>query len=124
LFHNLAHCHAGHVFGSAEIQREGSIARRNGSVVWRATGCGSEWTAIQSALRREGAEIINSANAEQIDLPIREALPAESFAQVINLCARWQTAVEIISGYELQQLRLELAPSVSKLGTHLNAWEQ
>jgi len=67
---------------------------------------------------------MNSTNTARINLPIREVLPAESFGYVINVRARWQTAVETVSGNELQKLRLELAPSVSKLVTHLNVWEQ
>jgi hypothetical protein len=64
---------------------------------------------------------MNSINAERTNLPICEVLPSESFGCVIDFRARWQTAVETISGYELQKLRLEMAPSVSKLVTHLNA---
>jgi hypothetical protein len=67
---------------------------------------------------------MNSTNTERTNLPIREVLPAENFGHVNNFRARWQTAVETVSGYELQKVRLELAPSVSKLVTHLNAWEQ
>jgi hypothetical protein len=57
---------------------------------------------------------MNSTNAERVNLPMRESVRAESCDRVINFRARWQTAVETVSGYALQKLRLELAPSVSK----------
>jgi hypothetical protein len=66
---------------------------------------------------------MNSTNAERIKLPIRESLRAES-CDGVNFRARWQTAVETVLGYALQKLRLELAPPLSELLTHLNAWEQ
>jgi hypothetical protein len=50
-----------------------------------------------------------------MNLPSRELLPAESHADATTFRARWQTAVETVSGYALQKLRLELAPSVSEL---------
>jgi len=46
---------------------------------------------------------------------IRELLLAKSPADVMTFQARWQTAVETVSGYALQKLRLELTSSVSKL---------
>jgi hypothetical protein len=58
---------------------------------------------------------MNSTNAERINLPIRELLRAESGADVMTFRARWQTAVETVSGHALQKLRLELAPSASEL---------
>jgi hypothetical protein len=67
---------------------------------------------------------MNSTNTERTNLPIRGVLPAGNFNHVNNFRARWQTAVETVSAYEVQKLRLELAPSVSKLVTHLNAWDQ
>ena len=61
---------------------------------------------------------MNFTEAQLINLPMRESVRAESCDRVINFRARWQTAVEIVLGYALQKLRLELAPSVSKfLGT-------
>ena len=66
---------------------------------------------------------MNSTNAKRMNLPTRELL-AESCDDIMNFPARWQTAVETVSGHVLQKLRLELAPPVSELLTHLNAWEQ
>ncbi len=57
---------------------------------------------------------MNSKNAQLMNLPIRELLPAKSPADAMTFHARWQTAVETVSGYTLQKLRLEFAPSVSK----------
>ena len=54
-------------------------------------------------------------NAERMNLPTRELLRAESCGDVMNFRARWQTAVETVSGHALQKLRLELAHSVSEL---------
>ena len=59
-----------------------------------------------------------------MNLPMRESVWAESCDRLINFRARWQTAVETVSGYALQKLRLELEPSVSKFTWYLNAWEQ
>jgi hypothetical protein len=67
---------------------------------------------------------MNSTNAEPINLPIRESLWAETCGSVMKFRARWQTAVETLSGHASQKLRLELAPSVSDLLTYPNAWEQ
>ena len=58
---------------------------------------------------------MNSTKAERVNLPMRESVRAESCDRLINFRARWQTAVETVSGYALQKLRLELEPSVSKL---------
>jgi hypothetical protein len=58
---------------------------------------------------------MNSTNAERANLPMCESVWSESCDRVINVRARWQTAVETVSGYALQKLRLELAPFVSKL---------
>jgi hypothetical protein len=66
---------------------------------------------------------MNSTNAKRMNLPIRELL-AEISGDIMNFRARWQTAVETVSVHVLQKLRLELAPPVSELLTHLNAWEQ
>ena len=49
-----------------------------------------------------------------MNLPIRELLLAKSPADAMTFHARWQTAVETVSGYALQKFPLELAPSVSK----------
>lgn len=58
---------------------------------------------------------MNSIHTERMNLPIRQLLRAESCDGVINFRARWQTAVETVSGHALQKLRLELAHSVSEL---------
>jgi hypothetical protein len=58
---------------------------------------------------------MNPTNAERMNLPTRESLRAESSNEVIGFRARWQTAFDTVSGYALQKLRLELAPSVSGL---------
>jgi len=58
---------------------------------------------------------MNSINTERMNLLIRESLRAESCSDPIDFRARWQTALETVSGYTLQKLRLELAPSVSDL---------
>jgi hypothetical protein len=45
-------------------------------------------------------------------------LPFENYYRrkaALTLRARWQTAVETVSGHALQKLRLELAHSVSEL---------
>jgi hypothetical protein len=56
---------------------------------------------------------MNSTKAERLNLSIRD-LPAESRADAMALHARWQTAVETVSGQALHKLRLELAHSVSE----------
>jgi hypothetical protein len=62
---------------------------------------------------------MNSTNTERINLPIREVLPAESFGHVIDFRARWQTAVETLSGRALEKIRLEFAPLSERLtSTH------
>jgi hypothetical protein len=58
---------------------------------------------------------MNSTNAERMNLTMRELIRAESCAGVITFRARWQTAVETVSGHALQKMRLELAHSVSEL---------
>jgi hypothetical protein len=58
---------------------------------------------------------MNSTSAERVNLMMRESVQAERCDRVINFRVRWQTAVETVSGYALQKLRFELAPSVSKL---------
>jgi hypothetical protein len=58
---------------------------------------------------------MKSTDAERLGVPIRESLRPESRAGVMTFRARWQTAVETLSGHALQKLRLELAPSVSEL---------
>jgi hypothetical protein len=67
---------------------------------------------------------MNSTNAKRMNQPIRELLLAETSGDVTNFHARWQTAVETVSGRALQKLRLKLAPPVSELLIHVNAWEQ
>jgi hypothetical protein len=57
---------------------------------------------------------MNSTNAERMNLPMRELLRAESRDGLMNFRARWQTAVETVSGRALQKLRLELADPVSE----------
>ena len=58
---------------------------------------------------------MNSKKAQLMNLPSRELVPAESHADAMTFLARWQTAVETVSGHALQKLRLELAHSVSEL---------
>jgi hypothetical protein len=58
---------------------------------------------------------MNSTKAQLMNLPIRGSLPAESRDDAMTFRARWQTAVETISGHASQKLRLELAHSVSEL---------
>jgi len=58
---------------------------------------------------------MNSTNAERVNLPIRKSLRVESCGDPMNFRARGQTAVETVSGYALQKLRLELVRSVSDL---------
>jgi hypothetical protein len=58
---------------------------------------------------------MKSTDTERLDLPTRESVQAKSRAGVMTFRARWQTAVETLSGHALQKLRLELAPSVSEL---------
>ena len=54
-----------------------------------------------------------------MNLTIRGSLEAESRADAMTFRARWQTAVETVSGYELQKLRLEFAPLSERLtSTH------
>jgi hypothetical protein len=60
---------------------------------------------------------MNFTNARRMNQPIPELLRAESCGQAMNFRARWQTAVQTLSGHALQKLRLELAPSVSELLT-------
>jgi hypothetical protein len=64
---------------------------------------------------------MNSTNAKPMNLPIRESLRAESCGSVMKFRARWQTALETVSGHASQKLRLELAPSVSDLLIYPNA---
>jgi len=58
---------------------------------------------------------MKSTNEDRMNLPIRQSLGAESCGDVMNFCARWQTAVETVSGNALRKLRLELAHFVSEL---------
>jgi hypothetical protein len=67
---------------------------------------------------------MKATNAERINWPIQDTPRVESRADAMTFRARWQTAVETVSGHALQKLRLELAHSVSGITSHLNAWEQ
>jgi hypothetical protein len=58
---------------------------------------------------------MNPANTEQMTLPIHDLLRAKNCDDVTAFRARWQTAVETVSGHASQKLRLELARSVSEL---------
>jgi hypothetical protein len=58
---------------------------------------------------------MNSTKGQLINLTIRGSLPAETRADAMTFRARWQTAVETVSGHALQKLRLELAHSISGL---------
>jgi hypothetical protein len=51
---------------------------------------------------------MNSATAELMNLPTPESPRADSCNDVTSLRARWQTAVETVSGYASQKLRLDL----------------
>ena len=62
---------------------------------------------------------MNSTNAERMNLPMRELLQTESRDGLMNFRARWQTAVETLSGRTLQKIRLEFAPLSERLtSTH------
>ena len=66
---------------------------------------------------------MNSTIAEQIKARILESERVESYRNVMDFRARWQTAFETESGRALQKLRLELAPFVSEFlsnSTHGN----
>jgi hypothetical protein len=58
---------------------------------------------------------MKSTNADRMNLRIRQSLLAKSCGGAMNFRARWQTAVETVSGHALQKLRLELVHSVSEL---------
>jgi hypothetical protein len=58
---------------------------------------------------------MNSTEAGRMNLPVQGLLRVESRADGTIFSARWQTAVEIVSGCTLQKLRLELAHPVSEL---------
>jgi hypothetical protein len=47
---------------------------------------------------------MNSTNTERLNLPTPELLRVEGCDGVINFCARWQTAVESVSGYASPEL--------------------
>jgi len=57
---------------------------------------------------------MKSTNADRMNLPIRQSPLTKSCGDAMNFLARWQTAVEAVSGYALQKLRLELVHSVSE----------
>ena len=60
-------------------------------------------------------------NCEPINCPIPESLRTGRRSNGTKLLARWQSGVETLSGYALQKLRLELAPSVSDAFTMFNS---
>jgi hypothetical protein len=59
-------------------------------------------------------------NWEPINLPSRESLRTARSSNATKFLARWQSGVETLSGYPLQKLRLELAPSESDAFTEFN----
>ena len=58
---------------------------------------------------------------EPINCPIPESLRTGRRSNDTKLLPRWQSGVEGLSGYSLQKLRLELAPSVSDAFTMFNS---
>jgi hypothetical protein len=56
---------------------------------------------------------MKATNAEPINWPIPESLWERRRTSTATLHARWQGGVQTLSGYALQKLHLELAPSVS-----------
>jgi len=60
-------------------------------------------------------------NWEPINCPIPESLRTGGRSNGTKLLARWQSGLETLSGYALQKLRLELAPSVSDAFTRFNS---
>jgi hypothetical protein len=58
---------------------------------------------------------MNSTKAERMNLPIRGLLRADSRADTTTFRARWQSAVETVSGHGLRKLRLGLPHSISEL---------
>jgi hypothetical protein len=62
-------------------------------------------------------------NCEPINCPIPESLWTGRRSNGTKLLPRWQSGVEGLSGYSLQKLRLELAPSVSDAFTMFNSAE-
>ena len=64
---------------------------------------------------------MKATNAEPSNRPISEPLRAERHSNATKFLARWQSGVEMLSGYAMQKLRLELAPSVSHAFTKFNS---
>jgi hypothetical protein len=60
-------------------------------------------------------------HCEPINCPIPESLRTRRRSNGAKLLARWQSDVETLSGYALQKLHLELAPSVSDAFTMFNS---
>ena len=58
---------------------------------------------------------------EPINCPIPESLRTGRSSNGAKLLPRWQSAVETLSGYSLQKLRLEFPPSVSDPFTMFNS---
>ena len=59
-------------------------------------------------------------NCEPTNCPIPESLRTGRRSNGTKLLARWQSGLETLSGYALQKLRLELAPSESDAFTEFN----
>ena len=64
---------------------------------------------------------MKAINTEPINWPIPESLRAERRSNATKFLARWQSGVETLSGYAMQKLRLEFAPSVSDAFTKFNS---
>jgi hypothetical protein len=64
---------------------------------------------------------MKATNTEPINCRIPESLRVERSSNATRFLARWQSGVETLSGYALQKLRLELAPSVSDAFTKFNS---
>jgi hypothetical protein len=60
-------------------------------------------------------------SAKPINWPIADLLRVQHYRNARKFLARWQSGVETLSGYPLQKLRLELAPSVSDAFTKFNS---
>jgi hypothetical protein len=58
---------------------------------------------------------------EPINWHIPESLPPGRRSNDTKLLGRWQSGVERLSGYALQKLRLEVAPSVSDAFAKFNS---
>jgi hypothetical protein len=67
---------------------------------------------------------MNSTKAQLMNLPMRESVRAESCDRVINFRARWQTAVETVSGSRIAEAPSGVGAFRFKIPSYLNAWEQ